>query len=243
MVLYIYKKKRLQPSKAEGQTLDFRNYKIWLYLHVCAEQGTRTLASSWQTMVLPSRPLVYMSIPVLIWRWVADKMHACSADLSPWRWKLKNRGIHSWASVLLPLPFRLTIPGPADVWFTLLQLDWGNWTARYLVSGHHLNRCLCLIYEASGVQLHGWSFFHAGWACLWMPMSDEPGVFVCECVCVGGGGEAVLKLNSRHKERACQYILFRSHYLIIRSLLIRVKPNDEIFNFPLLPPYLFLKWD
>lgn len=243
---------------------------------MCAEQGTRTLASSWhnwfcslqistgyptpsspalpvvllscqqqRTMVLPSRPLVCMSIPVLIWRWVADKMHACSANLSPWRWKLKNRGVHSWASVLPPLPFRLTIPGPADVWFTLLQLDWGNWTARYLVSGHPLNRCLRLIYEASGVQLHGWSFFHAGWACLWMPMSDEPGVFVCVCVWAGGGGGG-LKLNSRHKDRACQYKqpdLSWSHYLIIRSLLIRVKPNDEIFNFPLLPPYLFLKWD
>lgn len=57
---------------------------------------------------------------------------------------------------------------------------------------------------------------------------------------------SVLRLNARHEGRGwgCIWSYFSwSHYLIIHSLLIRVKPNDEIFNFPFLLPYLFLKWD
>lgn len=57
---------------------------------------------------------------------------------------------------------------------------------------------------------------------------------------------SVVGLNARHKGRGgrCIRSYFSwSHYLIIRSLLIGVKPNDEIFNFLLLPPYLCLKWD
>lgn len=116
-----------------------------------------------------------MGIPVLIWRWVADKERAHSVNHSPRRWKLKNRGGPPCTSVLLLLPFRPSVPGPAHVWFTSLRLDWGNRTVRYLVSGYPLNRCLCLIYESSSVQLHSWSFFHAGWACLWMPVLDQVG--------------------------------------------------------------------
>lgn len=114
-----------------------------------------------------------MSIPEAMWLWVADKEHARSVNPSLGRWKLKSRRGPPGTSVLLPLPYRLAIPGPADVWFTPLWLGRGNWTVRYLVSGHPLNRCICLIYEAGNVQLHGWSFFHAGWVCLWMPVSDS----------------------------------------------------------------------
>ena len=56
----------------------------------------------------------------------------------------------------------------------------------------------------------------------------------------------VLRLIASNKGRGRECIrsyFSCSPYLIIRCLLIRGKPNDENFNFPLLPPYLTLKWD
>ena len=148
------------------------------------------------------------------------KSHARSVNPSLGRWKLKRRIRPCWTSVLLPLPFMLVVPWPADVWFTPRQLKRGNWTVRYLVSGHPLNRCFCLIYEAGSVQLHGWSFFHAGWACLWMPAightrrRDRVG--------------SVFWLIARYKRKGLGSYFSWSHYLIICSLLIPVKPNDDI---------------
>lgn len=73
-------------------------------------------------------------------------------------------------------------------------------------------------------------------------MQDAPVCGWCAGIGPTGGGDklgSVLGLNARHKGRNFSW----SHYIIVGSLLIRVKSNDEIFNFPLLHPYLFLKRD
>lgn len=106
-----------------------------------------------------------------------------------------------------------------------LWLDRGSWTVRYLVSRQPLNRCLCLIYETGSVQLHGWSFFHAGWA------------QVCGCRHQTHQGRdrggSVLRFIAKGGSWVYTQCYFNCcHYLITCSLLIRVKPNDEIFNFP-----------
>lgn len=74
-----------------------------------------------KTVILLSSPLVRMSMPVVIWHWVADKEHTCSVNPSLGREKLKSRGGPPWIPASL-LPLWLTVPRAADIWFTTLPV-------------------------------------------------------------------------------------------------------------------------